>query len=107
MKKVFFGLLILGLILPIVSYAVVDRNFGGRVMTTKPCDEGLLITLRTPLGTDVPYMWIWGNLPYLSRIAPYPSQNVLGIAKSAAVPCTISGVPYAGGVPIIFHGSSF
>lgn len=107
MKRFFIMTILFGLLVfPGFTLAFVPIPLGGKVITTKPCDEGLLLTLKTSKGITGPFMWIWGNLPYLSRNIPHINQNILGMAKSVPVPCTISGFPYAGGLPIIYHGSS-
>ena len=108
MKRLFLSLLLIVPIfsLPISSFAALPIPVGGKVVLTKPCDEGLLLTVKTPRGITVPYMWFWGNLPYLSRNAPHVGQNILGMTRTAVIPCTVSGVPYSGGLPIIYHGSS-
>jgi hypothetical protein len=106
MRRVFLPIVLFSFfIFPVFTFAFVPIPLGGKVTITKPCDEGLLITLKTSKGVSGPYMWLWGNLPYRSRIIPHIDQNILGMAKTVPIPCTISGYPYSGGVPIIFHGS--
>jgi hypothetical protein len=104
MKKTVAALFALALTAPLAAYAFTTLPFGGKVIFTEVCDEGLLLTLKTSRGVGH-YMWFTGNLPYLSKRVPHLSQNILGIAEIEPIPCTVSGVPYDGGFPILFHGS--
>lgn len=90
---------------PVLSAQAFALPFGGVVTLTTPCDEGLSLTVMTFYGPKK-IMWLWGELPFLMRIPPHVGQQLLGYIATAPVICTISGVPYDGGLPIIMHGSS-
>jgi hypothetical protein len=109
MKKCIKSLIIGGFaffLIPISIYAAVSIPFGGKVIFQKPCDLGMALTVQTAKG-PMNYFWFYGNLPYLSRMVPRINQNMVGMAKPVPVPCTISGVTYSKGLPILYHGASF
>lgn len=81
------------------------KPFGGRIILTIPCDEGLLLTIQEPLSGVGQYMWYTGNLPYLMYVVPHIGQFVLGMASFAPGICTDSGVSIGSGFPILYHGS--
>lgn len=89
-----------------VKAAAISPYFGGQVIMIRPCNSGLLLEVRPPIGPNLTLMWLTGNLPYLMRIPPHPSQNLLGMASPAPVPCVVGNVTVGNGRPIIFHGSS-
>jgi hypothetical protein len=88
----------------------IARPFGGTVTAMQPCNTGLLLYIRTANLTwgfnVVPYMWFWGNLPFLSKIPPHPGQNMLGMVGPTPVPCVTGFVPTGAGLPILYHGAS-
>jgi hypothetical protein len=79
--------------------------FGGQVVSIQPCDSGLLLYLKGFWGIT-PYMWTYGDLPYLMHVPPHPGQYMLGAALPAMVPCVLGILTVGTGFPIIFHGSS-
>lgn len=109
MRKYILILFLLTFIsMPIVAaHAAVPIPFGGLVTMMQPCDEGLLVYVLTPITGVIPFMWLWGELPFLMYIPPHIGQELLGYAATVPAVCTISGVPYGAGLPIIMHGSSF
>jgi len=86
--------------------------FGGIVTVEYACNTGLLVYVKDnisvvpPVSVVVPYMWLWGELPFLSYIPPHPGQELLGIALPVTVPCILGYVPIGAGFPIVYHGSS-
>jgi hypothetical protein len=111
MKKVFA--ICIGLALALlgqIAYAQSLGNvkgvaFGGRVTAIQPCNTGILAYLATARG-PLSVMWFWGNLPFASYLPPHPGQYVLGRAGTTIAPCVLGTVPYGGGLPILYHGSS-
>jgi hypothetical protein len=109
MKKhvIVLALAVILLLVPaLMTRAAVPLPFGGLVTAVTPCDEGLLTYVLTPLTGVIPLMWLWGELPFLMYIPPHPGQELLGWTATVPIPCTISGIPYNGGLPILMHGSS-
>ena len=85
--------------------------FGGLVTAEYTCNTGLLIYVKDAISTPpffqiVPYMWLWGELPFLSYIPPHPGQELLGAASPTAIPCVFGYIPIGYGFPILYHGSS-
>ena len=79
--------------------------FGGFVTITKPCDEGFSLEVETAYG-PMKVMWLWGELPFLMYVPPHIDQEMIGDLSPVPAICTIGGIPYDGGLPIIMHGSS-
>ncbi|OHA17259.1 MAG: hypothetical protein A3C79_02975 [Candidatus Taylorbacteria bacterium RIFCSPHIGHO2_02_FULL_45_28] len=88
------------------TYAAAPLPFGGVVTMIQPCNTGLLVYVLTPLTGVVPFMWLTGELPFLSYIPPHPGQWLLGLTAAVPVPCVLGTVPYGAGLPILMHGSS-
>ena len=85
--------------------------FGGIVTAEYTCNTGLLIYVKDAISTPpffsiVPYMWLTGELPFLSYIPPHPGQELLGTALPMPMPCILGYIPIGFGFPIIYHGSS-
>lgn len=93
------------LALPYLSLAV-NIPFGGMVVFTQPCDEGLLLYVNQPLTGTEPFMWFYGELPFAMFVVPHIGQYLLGQAALAPTVCTVDGLPWGEGFPILFHGSS-
>lgn len=95
----------------ITACAPVGLCFGGVVTAVFPCDTGLLAYIAEPLpagvgATVLPYMWIWGVLPFANYIPPHPGQFMIGYATGFMV-CFVGIVPIGGGFIITGHGGSF
>lgn len=92
---------------PLVARAQVP--FGGKVVAQLPCNTGSLLYVATSKG-PLPFMWLTGNLRYLSFTPPHVGQEMLGVAATVAMPCVLGVPPFAvilgAGLPIIYHGSS-
>lgn len=87
--------------------AFANMPFGGMVKSIEPCDDGLLLYVRTFKGL-LPFKWEYGQLPYMMHIPPHPGQNLLGMGMSSYImsPCFV-GPEYIGqGFQILYHGSS-
>lgn len=114
MKKLFFTMIIsMACALPLfVSAAPILIPFGGSVTAITVCDSGILAlvlqppTPKQPNPVPKPFMWLIGELPFLSYKPPFIGQNLVGEASSVLSPCVIGNVPYGFGLPIDFHGSS-
>lgn len=96
-------LLLVAISIPFFANAQVP--FGGLVTAVQPCNQGLLVYLKTATG-PMAYMWHWGQLPYLSYIPPHPGQYLLGVAIPITEVCMLGYIPSGVGFPIKFHGSS-
>ena len=79
--------------------------FGGRVTMTRSCNSGLLVTVQEATAVN-DYMWMSGNLKYLSYTPPHVSQYLVGQSAKSKVPCILGYVKIGSGALIIFHGSS-
>jgi hypothetical protein len=98
-------IVMLAVLIPLSAFAVTGIPIGGLVTAIQPCNTGILAYVLTMEGV-VPVMWFWGNLPFLSHIPPHPGQYILGDGGTAVAPCVLGVIPYGGGIPILYHGSS-
>ena len=64
---------------PLLSNATgfggLSPYFGGQVVLEEPCDTGLLLTVKEPIGV-VQLMWTYGELPYAMFIPPHIGQSL-------------------------------
>ncbi len=88
-----------------ISYVdAVGLPFGGIVLSTVTCDEGMLVVLGPP--TAGTYMWPWGESTYAYFNPPHINQWLLG-EYLAVLTCTIGPETVAVAPMILFHGSSY
>ncbi|HUD04032.1 MAG TPA: hypothetical protein VMR73_00885 [Candidatus Paceibacterota bacterium] len=86
--------------------------FGGIVIAQHPCNTGFLLYVKDALPVPpffeiIPYMWFWGELPFLFHIPPHVGQELLGAAGPTPVACFLGYAPTGEvGFPIIYHGDS-
>jgi hypothetical protein len=109
MMKRHHAMCLLGIIFFVLSPLLANAQvpFGGIVSVEYVCNTGLLVyVLTAPSGAPAPFMWFWGELPFLFHIPPHPGQILLGMAAATPVPCILGYIPIGYGLPIIFHGSS-
>ncbi len=105
MRKICVVFIVLGLISPFHVSRAAGVPFGGLVTFEYVCNTGFLVYVATAKGV-IPFMWLWGNLPFASHIPPHPGQYLLGMASPTPVPCILGYIPIGAGLPIIYHGSS-
>ena len=107
-RYVLFSLLLISFfsVIPFFSYATtVSPFFGGQVVMQQPCNNGLLLYVKTLIGIK-PLLWTAGELPFLMHVAPHVGQYMIGMSAIATVPCTLGPVVVGAGYPIIYHGES-
>jgi hypothetical protein len=77
--------------------------FGGTVLSTVYCDEGVWIILGPPSAGS--YMWPYGELVFSNYVPPVPSQAILGWTQGFLT-CTVGIYTIGGGLLILAHGGS-
>jgi hypothetical protein len=109
MKKFFFMLIFLAAPFSFCLAATTPTTlpFGGMISYEYVCNTGLLLYVLQPTAKiPIPYMWYWGELPFLTHVPPHPGQELLGMSSATAVPCVLGYYVIGYGLPIIYHGSS-
>lgn len=77
---------------------------GGKITYVSACDEGILLTVVGIRPGQ--FILTHASKRTTTLIAPRPGQTILGVAGQTPIPCTIAGIPYNGGAPILIAGGS-
>ena len=77
--------------------------FGGAILTVKPCNTGLWITIGPP--NPGSFMIMPGTILYLYD-AFHPVAETLGLYDPVTVPCVVGVVPIGGGFHVVMVGTS-